>query len=142
MAEARSKRVSLLIFLFAVFILLAVFTGSWIYKMFKEQTAFSEKKTLATIDCGRYYFNIIPESVLYESGVLYFEIENTLGADIKSIVVKSASEEKEVDLGGLGQGAVMPVSMNITLTDWALIYPKGCDGVNFRNISFNPNAGQ
>jgi hypothetical protein len=138
MAETRSRKVSILIFLFAVFILLAVFTGSWLYRMYKEQTDFSERKTLATVECGRYYFTIDPKSVLYENGTMYFEIENTLGADIGTIIVKSASEEKEVALGGLGQGTVMPVQIPIAVTEWVQVYPKGCEGVNFRNISFEP----
>jgi hypothetical protein len=140
MAEARSRKISLLIFLFAVFILLAVFTGSWLYRMFKEQTAYSEQKTLATVECGRYYFTIKPESVLYENGTLYFEIENTLGADMNVINVESMAANKEVDLGGLGQGTVLPVSLQIDVSEWVLVYPKGCRGVNFKNLTFLPRV--
>jgi len=138
MVEARSRKMSTLIFLFAVFILLAIFTGSWMYKMFKDQTAYSEQKTLATVECGRYYFSIRPESVLYENGTLYFEIENTLGADIKMVTVESKAESRELDLGGLSQGTVLPVSVQIGVSEWVLVYPKGCRGVNFRNLTFLP----
>ncbi len=138
MAEARSKKISILIFLFAVFIMLAFFTASWIYRMYTEQTAFSEKKTLATVECGRYYFSILPESILYENGTLYFEVENTMGAEVETFVVQSVNDQKEVYVA-LGQGSVQPVSLAIDVTEWALVYPKGCEGVNFRNISFQPS---
>jgi flagellar basal body-associated protein FliL len=140
MAEARSKKVSVLIFLFAIFILLAVFTAVWLYNMYKQQTSFSERQTLATVECGRYYFAIDPKSVLYENSTLYFEIENTLGADINAIMVKSATQEKEVALNGLSQGTVMPVSVPLEVAEWVLVYPKGCAGVNFRNITFLPRT--
>jgi hypothetical protein len=140
MVERRSKKLSVVIFLFAIFILLVAFTAAWIYRMYQEQTAYSESRTLATVECSKYYFDVKPESVLYEDGVLYFEIENTLGAEILSIVVKSMNEAKEVDLGGLGQGTMQPVSLPIEVVEWVLVYPTGCEGVNFQNLSFEPRT--
>jgi len=139
MAEARSRKISILIFLFALFILLSVFTGSWIVKMYKEQTSFSEKKTLKTVECGRYYYTIKSESVIYENGTLYFEIENTLGSDIASIGIESMNDRKEVLLG-LGQGMSLPVSVPIDVAGWVMVYPTGCEGINFRNLSFEPRT--
>ncbi|MBN1544354.1 hypothetical protein JW898_02725 [Candidatus Woesearchaeota archaeon] len=140
MVESRSKKISVLIFLFAIFILLVVVTGSWLYRMYTEQTAYSESRTLATVECSRYYYSIDPGSVLYENGTLYFEISNTLGADISTIVVESTGGQKEVDVSGLGQGATFPVSVRIDVVEWAVVYPSGCKGVNFKNLSFEPNT--
>jgi hypothetical protein len=106
--------------------------------MYTEQTAYSERHTLATVECSKYYYTIEPESVLYEEGTLYFEIKNTLGANIESIVVQSATEQTEVNLGFLDQGTTQPVSIPIEVVGWVLVYPSGCEGVNFKNLSFEP----
>jgi hypothetical protein len=135
MADTRSKKISVLIFLFAIFVLLVVMTASWIFRVYHDQTAFSEQRTFATIECGRYYFDIKPESVSYDNGTLYFEMENTLGKDIDNIVVESSTERKEVSIA-LSQGVVQPVSLPIEVTGWVLVYPVGCEDVNFRNLSF------
>lgn len=137
MVERRSSKISVLIFLFAIFILLVVVTASWIYKIYQEQTAYSEARTLATIECGRYYYDINEESVLYENGTLYFEVGNTLGKDIDEMIVQSSTESKKVDIM-LSRGTIQPVSVDIAVAGWVMVYPVGCEGVNFRNISFEP----
>ena len=139
MADPRSKKISVMIFLLAIFILLVVVTAGWIYRVYMDQTAYSEQRTLATFECGKYYYEIDPETVSYDEGTLYFEIENTLGADIPSIMVESAVETKEVSIG-LTQGSFQPVSLPIAVEDWFVVYPRGCEDVNFKNISFE--AGQ
>ncbi len=138
MADSRSKKISVLFFMFAIFILLVVVTGGWLYKMYTEQTAYSESSTLATVECSKYYFRINADSVAYSDGVLYFEIENTLGSDIDSIVVQSLNEKKQVDVY-LTQGIVQPVSLPIEVVEWVMVSPVGCEGVNFQNLSFSPN---
>jgi hypothetical protein len=140
MADRRSKKLSVLIFLFAIFILLVAVTASWIYRMYRSETEYSERSTLATVECGKYYYKINPDSVLYENKTLYFEIENTLGADIDAIVVESMTEKKEFTLGGLSQGTVYPVSLELDIVEWVLVYPSGCGGVNFQNLSFEPRT--
>ncbi|MBW2996716.1 hypothetical protein KY349_00075 [Candidatus Woesearchaeota archaeon] len=137
MADPRSKKISVLIFLFAIFIMLVVVTAGWIYRMYTEQTAYSEERTLATFECSRYYYVIHPDTVSYVDGTLYFEIENTLGSDIPSIMVESAVETKEVSIG-LTQGIAQPVSLEMVVEDWVLVYPRGCKDVNFKNLTFEP----
>lgn len=139
MVERKSKKMSMLMFLFAIFILLSVITASWLYKMYTEQTAYSESSTLATIECSKYYFSIEPESVLYEDNTLYFEVKNTLGANLEDLIVKSYSEEKTVHIN-LDQGSTQPVSIPIDVVEWVLVFPAGCEGVNFKNLSFETNS--
>jgi hypothetical protein len=134
MAGDRHKKISTLIFLFAIFIMLAVFTGGWIYRMYVQQTAFSEQSTFDTVECGRYYFNIDPESVLYDNRTLYFEIENSIGAAIDSLVIESAAEKKQISIR-LDQGVLQPVTLPIEAEAWVLVYPRGCRSGNFKNIS-------
>lgn len=136
MSDRKSKKISVLIFLFAIFILLVAVTASWIYRVYKEQTSYSEDRTMATVACSQYYFDIDPQSVLYTDGNLYFEIENTLGKDIDKLVVQTSVDEKVVELSGLGQGVVQPVSLPIEVIEWAVVYPEGCKSANFKNLSF------
>ena len=134
MAEPRHKKISTLIFLFAIFIMLAVVTGGWIYRMYVQQTAFSEQSTFGTVECGRYYFSVDPESVLYENNTLYFDIENSIGAAIGSLVIESAVESKQISIR-LDQGTLQPVTIPIAVDGWFLVYPRGCRDANFKNIS-------
>lgn len=138
MVDRKSKKISVIIFLFAIFVLLVAFSASWIYKIYKEQTAFSEQNTLSTVECSKYYYFIDPDAVEYYNGTLSFNIKNTLGREIETIVVESASETKEFNIY-LGQGMTQPVSSDFIIDGWFLVYPKDCRNVNFRNISFEPN---
>jgi hypothetical protein len=135
MAERQAHKYAVMFFLLAVFILLAAVTAAWLYKVYTEQTTFSEKKTLATVECGRYYFSIDENTVAYHNGTLYFEIENTLGAEIKDIIVESSTETKELNMT-LAQGMIQPVSLPMEFDAWVLVYPRGCEGINFKNITF------
>ncbi len=139
MVESRSHKMSTLIFLFGIFILLAVVTAGWLYRMYTEQTAYSERSTLATVECSRYYFSIDPDTVSYNNGTLYFELRNTLGAQIDTMVVETSTQQKEVEVN-LAQDTIQPVSLPIEVVEWAVIYPLGCEGTNFKNLSFEPNA--
>lgn len=138
--EKRSKKISTLIFLFAIFILLAVFLGSWLYRIYLEQTKYSQEQTLSAVDCGRYYFKIPEDMVEYKNGTLTFMIENTIGKEIKQLVVESALETQRKNMTGLISGAMVPVEVDMRFTDWIYVYPKGCRGINFKNISFLPNG--
>ncbi|MFC1742269.1 hypothetical protein ACFL3V_07075 [Nanoarchaeota archaeon] len=140
MVDRRSKKISLLVFLAAIFVLLVAFTAGWIYRIYTAQTEYSERHTIATVECGRYFFKVYPESVLYENGTLYFEIENTIGASLQTIVVESVSQKKSVDLGDLGLGTVQPVTVDLEVIEWVMVYPMGCAGVNFQNLSFEPRT--
>ncbi len=134
----KSKKFSTMIFLVALFFLLSVLVGAWLYKIFKEQTSYSNDQTLATIDCGRYYFYIPENSVKYQNGTLEFDIENTLGKEIEQLTLRTALEKKTLNMTGLTQGTKVPVKTPIAMTDWVYVYPDACDGVNYKNISFLP----
>jgi len=141
MVDRRSKKISVLIFLFGIFAILVAVTAGWLYKVYTEQTAYSEQSTLATVECSRYYFKIDPDSVMYENGTLYFEARNTLGADVDVLVLESATDMKEVAVS-LSQGLTIPVSVDIDIVEWVTVYPVGCKGVNFQNLSFEPREEQ
>jgi len=137
MAESKSHKIAVMVFLVAIFVLLAVFTATWIYKMYTEQTALTERNTLATINCGKYYYSIDPRTVTYDNGTLYLELENTIGAGFDYVMLQSSMDKKEVKVS-LTQGMIQPVSVPISLDTWVLVYPKGCEGINFKNLSFEP----
>ena len=142
MVEGRAKKMSVMIFLMAVFIMLLVMTGAWIYRMYSEQTSFAQARTLAAIECGNYYFDIDETTVTYDGEILYFEIKNTLGGKIETIIVESGPSKVSVDIG-LTSGTTYPVSIPFELYGTSLmIYPEGCEDVNFKNVSFEPNIGE
>lgn len=139
MVEGRAKKMSVMIFLLAVFIMLVVMTGAWVYKVYSEQTTFTQERTFAAVECGKYYFDIDESTVQYEDGQLFFEFENTLGDKIQTIIVESGLSKVSVDIG-LVPGTTYPVSIPLELSGTSLkVYPEGCGDVNFKNISFEPN---
>ncbi len=137
--EARSQKVSTLIFLFSIFVLLAFFLGSWLYNIYLDQTQYSKEQTISAIECGRFYFQIDEQSVGYVDGILTFDIENTIGTPIRELTIESALETRDLNVSGLIPGAMVPISVDIRLTDWIQIYPKYCRGLNFKNLTFMPN---
>ncbi|HII72232.1 TPA: hypothetical protein HA265_05755 [Candidatus Woesearchaeota archaeon] len=137
--ESKSRKMSTLIFMFAIFVLLAAFLGSWLYRIYKEQTTYSQEQTLAAVDCGRFYYQVDSESVSYKDGVLFFLIENTIGKEITSLTLETALETKHFNMTGLTPGAMVPVNQSIRMTTWVWVYPTSCRGINFKNISFQPN---
>ena len=95
--EGRAKRISVLIFLFAVFILLAVLIGSWIYSTFTTNVGFSKRTTTSVLQCSEFSFGV--ENVAYdaEQQHLHFVIRNNLGATINAIVIEAVTEERQSD---------------------------------------------
>lgn len=135
----RSKKFSTLIFLFAIFVVLAAFLGSWLYNIYQDQTQYSKEQTMSAVECGRFYFNVKPEDVSYDNGTLTLLVENTIGQEIKQLTVESALETHKLNVTGLINGAMVPVKVGIRMTDWIYVYPSQCRGINFKNISFLPN---
>ena len=138
--EAHSKQTSTLIFLFAIFVLLAFFLGSWLYKIYLQQTEYSKEQTVAAIECGRFYFHIVDNTVSYDNGTLHFEVENTIGEPIRELTIESALETRTLNVSGLIPGAMVPISTDIRITDWVHVYPRYCRGLNWKNLSFLPNT--
>lgn len=124
MASERGKQVSTLIFLFAVFIFLAFFTGGWLYRVYIEKTTFSEQLTDIAIKCSSIYFGV--RDIDYREGVLSFELHNKLGDAFEDIVIESGETLVEVPTGRLGAGDELPVQQEIGLEGSVRIYPKGC----------------
>ena len=138
MVTERSKKISTTIFLFAIFVVLAVFTGGWLYNTYTEQIAFSESSSDATVKCGKYYFDVDPDSVYYENKTLHLDIENTFGAELKTIIIDAGEERKEVNVGGIPSGTIYPVSVEISIVESVLVYPSGCETANFKKLTFEP----
>lgn len=124
MAERRSRKISMFIFLFALFILLAVITGAYLYKLYSENTASSEKQTRETIDCD-YYFAVSKQSISYIDDKLSFEIKNTYGKEIRTVVIVSGNETKEKSVS-LTRGDSFPLDVSIKASGNFSLYPKGC----------------
>ena len=134
MAE-KSRKISLTIFLLAVFVFLAIFLGGWIYRVYMTETAYSTGESKSAVVCAGYTFDIDKESLVYEDGVLYFETDLGYGDKINLLVVESGVESREVDTTAMSGGVPQPITVDIPLSDEVLVYPEGCRDHNFERFT-------
>ena len=131
MAE-KHRKISTTLFLLAVFVFLAVFLGGWIYRVYTEQTTYSEGESQSALYCTEYSFDI--EGPAYDQGQLSFEIVLKRGMfDI--MVVESGTEMREIDTSHMVVGSSIPAEVEIPLADEVVFYPEGCKAHNSK--SFN-----
>lgn len=133
--EGRARKVSVLIFLFGIFVMLGVIIGGWLYSMYTTNIGFTKKATASTLHCGDYSFAV--ENIAFDptQNQLHFTIINRLGAQIDTIVVESDHTVGAVNLTGLVQGAAETVSVPLKLKKEVLIYPQGCRENNAKRFS-------
>lgn len=133
MPETRAMKISTFIFLLAVFIMLAVFMGGWLYKIYAENTNYSKLRTDEALNCNKYYYRIHQNTASYENGVLRFDIENYIGAEFKTLVVQSETQQKELNVTII-QETTLPVEVEIEASERVRVYPLGCNN-NYKEIS-------
>jgi hypothetical protein len=132
MPETRAMKISTFIFLLAIFIMLAVFMGGWLYKIYIENTHYSKSKTDEALNCNKYYYKILQDTVSYENGVIRFDVENYIGAEFKTLVVQSETQQKELNIT-IGQETTLPVEVEIEAAERVRVYPLGCEN-NYKEI--------
>ena len=132
MAQEKGKKISTLIFLFAVFIFLAFFTGGWLYRVYVDHTSFSEKSTDTAIKCSSITFGV--ENLDYKGGVLSFDLENKFGQEFSNITIESGTQSVDVPTGILRPGDLFPVRLEIEVGETLIIYPQGCKGENSKSF--------
>ncbi|MBI5398375.1 hypothetical protein HZB03_02825 [Candidatus Woesearchaeota archaeon] len=133
--EGRTKKVSVLVFLFGIFVLLGVIIGGWLYSMYTTNVGFTNKATATALRCGDYSFAV--ESIAFDPSekVVSFTITNLFGDRFDSIVVESGQTEHQINLTGLVQGGSETVSIPLELGPEVLIYPQGCRENNAKRFS-------
>ena len=72
-----AKKWTLTLFLVALFTFLAVFTGTWISKLYFEQTDYADTNSETIFKCNEYYPRI--QQVTYENEELIINLESRSG---------------------------------------------------------------
>ncbi|MFC1753048.1 hypothetical protein ACFL96_06595 [Thermoproteota archaeon] len=128
----KARKISTTVFLLAVFVFLAVFLGGWLYRVYTTQTTYSTGESKSAITCVGYTFDIDKESLVYEHGVLHFEIAHQYGDQIDVLIVESGTETREVVAGDFIAGVSQLFQVELPLGEEVKIYPKGCRDHNFK----------
>jgi len=133
-----SKRISLFIFLFAIFIVLAVIIFVFMYNAYKGATNYSSTTTKTSVECAGYSFRIVGGTILYENGILSFEFDPSLGGAREKnpliiVIGKEEIETKPVDFTFKQR-----IKIETAPLEEFQIYPKGCKDI-IRNCSLAKN---
>lgn len=127
-----SKKITILFFLFALFILAAVLVGTWLFNIYRTGTGFTDAESRSLLECNRYTYEI--RNFEYKDGVLNFTIENISGLGFDSIIVESNGDIKKLEFSSLLSGSSEDLSVELELRNSFKIYPEGCANNNFKEF--------
>lgn len=125
MAE-QSKKITIYIFLFALFIMLTFFIAVHIYNIYMTSKASSLKISKGTLDCS---FSFTLETIRYSLPELSFILRSS-NDQLRKIFIDVNGAETEVALGEFldyKQNVVVP---DIIIEKTFIIYPEGCRDYN------------
>ena len=128
-----SKKISLFIFLISIFVLLAVLTASWLFKIYTEHTNYSTGETRNIVQCNDYSYKI--DELVYQDGHLSFTITNSLGDPFDFLSVEAGENVTDIELYNLISGTSQDVELDVPSTDMLLFYPQGCKEHNKKTFS-------
>jgi len=123
-----AKKWTLTLFLIALFTFLAVFTGTWINKLYLEQTDYSDATSASIFECNEYYPVI--QKVIYENEALIINLESKSGGikfDSYTILWNGTSYEIDTTnlYVGMAQEYIIPVKGE---NSFLRGYPETCEG--------------
>jgi len=128
MAEEKTKKVVTAVFLFALFILVALYIGLTVLKIYTDSSKFSSEKSESSVSCIGYSYSI--DNIKYENGLLTFDLKNSEISDYEEmiLIVKSGNATKELQLTNLVTGIKKGIDLDIELKDNQFkTYPKSCE---------------
>lgn len=128
MQDSKSKKISIFIFLFALFVMLALLTGGYLYKLYIENIEFTDKETNELVNCDNFYFNLVKNTISYNENKLTFEVKNSMGKEINQLIIESNNKTTEKNMS-LAQGDLLFVVVNLEVNNNFSVYPKGCKSV-------------
>jgi hypothetical protein len=128
MARGSGDGISMKIFLWFIFIAVALFLAFWLYSVYDQyvKSGSIENDTQGTLDCGGYIFAVT--DIGYDGSTLTFTLQNgQIGAPIQVIDIKSESGTVERKVGNLAGG----MEVRVTVPDFPIrsdfvVYPKDC----------------
>ncbi|MCX6707646.1 MAG: hypothetical protein NT001_05915 [Candidatus Woesearchaeota archaeon] len=131
MAE-QSKKITLYIFLFALFIMLAFFIAVNIYNIYITNKTDSLKTTKGTLECS---FSFSIDSIRYSVPELSFNLHSSDINSLKKLIIDVDGIKTEVVLGEFFDYAQKVVVKDIIIQDSFRVYPDGCEDYNIKECS-------
>ncbi|MBT7903737.1 hypothetical protein HN587_07780 [Candidatus Woesearchaeota archaeon] len=136
MAESRSKKYSLMMFLITLFIVLAIFLGSYIYKTYSSSIAFSTEGTESVMNCGSYSYKI--SELDLDEDKLFFVLENSAGDSIEYLIIESGDYYHKEFIAGIGHGEKRELELtNVSVSGVVEFYPEGCKKHNSKKFKIS-----
>lgn len=131
---AQSTKITLYIFLFALFIMLGMVIGIRIYNIYTGSKAATEKTIKSTMGCEFFSFSV--SNILYEQGSLSFDLKTTDDKLLKKIVIVGDNDmKKEIELGRFLGFEQRVDAGQIEVSDSFGVYPYGCESQNSKRCS-------
>ncbi|MBD3313397.1 hypothetical protein GF345_03060 [Candidatus Woesearchaeota archaeon] len=131
MAE-QSKKITMYIFLFALFIMLAFFLGTHIYNIYVQGTTSSSETTKGSLECS---FSFSIRMIDYEFPELTFDLRTTDIEALDTIVIEVEDIQTEVPLKEFFDFQQNIVVDDVVIEDTFLVYPEGCRNYNKKECS-------
>ncbi|MBT5021988.1 hypothetical protein HOK51_00905 [Candidatus Woesearchaeota archaeon] len=133
MVEAKSMKYATMIFLVALFVVVAIMAGSYTYKTYMTSILYSEKGTKEVFACNDFSYNI--EDLIYVDGNLTFTLRNTYGDVINTLIVESGDEKRVIDTSMVPAGSQQTFKLdNMKLEKLVVFHPKGCEEYNIKQF--------
>lgn len=140
MAE-RSKRYSLLIFLFALFIFLSLYIILWSYNIYTSTKNYTNATSQSSITCTTYSFNFVDNSMNYDNGTLTFNIDitNMISSAPKGFALVLATNETTYRSEPINIYVrnTKVVFKNVSIDDSFSVAPVGCEASNVKPCSLS-----
>ncbi|MFC1752358.1 hypothetical protein ACFL96_03070 [Thermoproteota archaeon] len=131
MAE-QSKKITLYIFLFVLFIALAFFVGTYIYNIYISTTTSSTETTKTSLECA---FTFTIKNMGYDFPELSFDVRTSDLELFKKLVIEVEGIGAEVELGEFFDFEQKVVVEDIVIEDSFNVYPEGCKEFNQKQCS-------
>lgn len=128
------KKISWGIFLFALFIFLALWIGLTMYTIYTSKTTEAKSSTKSSIECSTYAFEI--SEINYSDEKLTFRIKNTIGEDFETLVIESGNIQNKASLKSFYEGEERTVAIDsIVIEKEFSVYPEGCKEYNVKKFN-------
>ncbi len=128
MADERTKKWVTAIFMIALFLVVAIYIGLAMLRIYTDSSRFSTEKSKSSVDCVGYVYSI--DNARYADGLLSFELKNSDYSDYEemNLIIKSGNATKEVALTNLIRGLKKSIDIEMPIQDSKFsTYPKSCE---------------
>ena len=131
MAE-QSKKITMYIFLFALFIMLSFFLGTHIYNIYVEGTTSSSETTKGSLECS---FSFFISRINYEFPELTFNLRTTDVEAMDTIVIEVEDIQTKIPLKEFFDFQQNILVDDVVIEDNFLVYSEGCREYNSKECS-------